>query len=314
MFRGRSALFDRLSGVFDNALIAQRQTVAPIDWYREAHGWAERTDLYVSATEAMFIEVATKAMAGAGLRPDQIDGLVFVSTTGISTPSIDARVAPGLGLRPDIARVPMFGLGCAGGVTGLATAARLLTGRGNFIDDYSPCSNVHHAAIVRSPHAHARILGYDVSAALAMEGVAGVITGADVARLTKPFSVGVTAPVHYYCAATDKARFVGEPVALAGVGEIDAGVASTFDAPPNPNVGLYQFVTNNPVTGQRTFDAASWASYLASGASWAQASWAEASWAEASWNSASWAEASWAEASWNANLDSMMASMASFSE
>ncbi len=80
----------------------------------------------------------------------------------------------------------------------------------------------------------------------------------------------------------------------AGVGEIDAGVASTFDAPPNPNVGLYQFVTSNAVTGLRTFDSASWASYLASGASWAQAS--------------------WAEASWNANLDSMMATMASFSE
>jgi serine protease AprX len=100
----------------------------------------------------------------------------------------------------------------------------------------------------------------------------------------------------------------------AGVGEIDGGVASTVDDPPNPNVGLYQFVAGNPVTGLRTFDAASWASYLASGASWAQASWAEASWAEASWNSASWAEASWAEASWNANLDSIMASMATLAE
>ncbi|HEV8439946.1 MAG TPA: xanthine dehydrogenase family protein molybdopterin-binding subunit [Methylomirabilota bacterium] len=92
--------------------------------------------------------------------------------------------------------------------------ARLLTGRGNFIDDHEPCGNVHHAAIVRSPHAHAKILGYDVSAALAMEGVVGVVTGEDVARLTKPFSVGVTAPIHYYCAATDRARFVGEPVAM----------------------------------------------------------------------------------------------------
>jgi alkylresorcinol/alkylpyrone synthase len=125
MFRGRAALFDRLSGTFDNALIDRRQTVAPIDWYREPHGWAERTDLYVSATERMFVDAVRKAIAGAGLRPEQIDGLVFVSTTGISTPSIDARVAPGLGLRPDVARVPMFGLGCAGGVTGLATAARL---------------------------------------------------------------------------------------------------------------------------------------------------------------------------------------------
>ena len=71
----------------------------------------------------MFEEAAVKAIAGAGLETAAIDGIVFVSTTGISTPSIDARVAPRLGLRPDIARVPIFGLGCAGGVTGLATAA-----------------------------------------------------------------------------------------------------------------------------------------------------------------------------------------------
>jgi len=91
---------------------------------------------------------------------------------------------------------------------------RLLTGRGSFIDDHPPVANAHHAAIVRSPYAHARIRGYDLSRALGMPGVAGIVTGADVAQLTRPFSVGVTAPVHYYCAATDKARFVGEPVAV----------------------------------------------------------------------------------------------------
>jgi 2-furoyl-CoA dehydrogenase large subunit len=91
---------------------------------------------------------------------------------------------------------------------------RLLTGRGTFIDDHPPVANLCHAAIVRSPHAHARVLGYDVAAALAMEGVVGVITGADVAAACKPFGVGVTTPVHYYPAATDKVRFVGEPVAV----------------------------------------------------------------------------------------------------
>ena len=91
---------------------------------------------------------------------------------------------------------------------------RLLTGRGTFIDDHPPIGNLFHAAIVRSPHAHARILGYDLAAALAMDGVVGVVTGADVLEHSKPFSIGVTAPVRYYCAATDKARFVGEPVAV----------------------------------------------------------------------------------------------------
>jgi len=92
--------------------------------------------------------------------------------------------------------------------------ARLLTGRGTYIDDHPPVANLFHAAIVRSPHAHARILGYEVKAARALQGIVGVLTGEDVLKHTKPFAVGVTAPVRYYCAATDKARFVGEPVAV----------------------------------------------------------------------------------------------------
>ena len=99
-----------------------------------------------------------------------------------------------------------------------------------------------------------------------------------------------------------------------GVGEIDAGVAATVANPPNPNIGLYQFVSNDPNTGKPSFSAASWASYLQTGASWSQASWAEASWAEASWNSASWAEASWSSASWSSNTDSMMSTMATLAE
>ncbi len=91
--------------------------------------------------------------------------------------------------------------------------ARLLTGRGRFVDDL-PIPNVHHAAIVRSPHAHARVRGYDTAGALAMPGVVAVLTGADVAAHTRPFPVGVTAPVRYFGAATDKVRFVGEPVAV----------------------------------------------------------------------------------------------------
>jgi 2-furoyl-CoA dehydrogenase large subunit len=92
--------------------------------------------------------------------------------------------------------------------------ARLLTGRGTYIDDHPPVANACHAAIVRSPLPHATIRGYDLSAALALDGVVGAITGEDVARHTKPFSVGVTAPIHYYCAATDRVRFVGEPVVV----------------------------------------------------------------------------------------------------
>src|SRR5262249_34977697 len=91
--------------------------------------------------------------------------------------------------------------------------ARLLTGRGAFVADL-PLKDAHTAAILRSPHAHARIRSIDTSAAVRAQGVVGVITGADALAHTQPFAVGVEAPVAYYCIATDKVRFVGAPVAV----------------------------------------------------------------------------------------------------
>jgi alkylresorcinol/alkylpyrone synthase len=125
LFGGRKALFDRLAGVFDNAAIAQRHIVAPIDWYESHHGWKERNRVYLDACDALFRDAAIKAIEQAGVSPSDIDGVVMVSTTGIATPSIEARNGPAIGLRADARRVPMFGIGCAGGVNGLATAARL---------------------------------------------------------------------------------------------------------------------------------------------------------------------------------------------
>ena len=124
-FGGKKALFDRLSGVFDHAGIARRHIVAPASWYEESHGWHDRNAVYLQASEALFEDAATAAIEQAHLTPDQIDGVVAVSTTGIATPSLEARVGPRIGLRDSARRVPIFGLGCAGGVNGLATAARL---------------------------------------------------------------------------------------------------------------------------------------------------------------------------------------------
>ena len=124
-FGGRKALFDRLSGVFDNAGISKRHIVAPLDWYMHDHGWHDRNAVYLKAAETLFIEAASAAIEKAGLTPDQIDGVVTVSTTGIATPSLEARAAAQVGLRDNVRRVPVFGLGCAGGVNGLSIASRL---------------------------------------------------------------------------------------------------------------------------------------------------------------------------------------------
>jgi alkylresorcinol/alkylpyrone synthase len=124
-FGGKKELFDRLSGVFDNAGIARRHIVAPQDWYMDSHGWHDRNARYLESSESMFAQTASAAIEKANLRPQDIDGVVTVSTTGIATPSLDARVGPRIGLPDDVRRVPVFGLGCAGGVNGLATASRL---------------------------------------------------------------------------------------------------------------------------------------------------------------------------------------------
>ncbi|MEA2288555.1 MAG: 2-furoyl-CoA dehydrogenase large subunit, partial [Solirubrobacteraceae bacterium] len=102
------------------------------------------------------------------------------------------------------------GVGAA--VTRVEDAA-LLTGRGRFLDDFEPIPGALQAAIVRSPHAHARIRGFDARRALATPGVHAVVGPDDIAGL-RPFALSVKAPMPYRPGATDRVRYVGEPVAV----------------------------------------------------------------------------------------------------
>jgi len=90
----------------------------------------------------------------------------------------------------------------------------LLRGAGRFMDDLQPVSNARHAAILRSPYAHARIVSLDPSAALAAPGVVGVLTGADVAAMSRPFPSAVDGARPYHAAAHEIAYYAGEPVAV----------------------------------------------------------------------------------------------------
>src|SRR6476619_5840139 len=69
-FGGQKALFDRLSGVFDNAGIARRHIVAPQDWYMDSHGWHDRNAVYLEAAESLFVEAGSAAIEKAGLKPN----------------------------------------------------------------------------------------------------------------------------------------------------------------------------------------------------------------------------------------------------
>lgn len=91
--------------------------------------------------------------------------------------------------------------------------AALLTGRARFIDDLGTPPGTLHAAILRSPHAHATIKALDVGSARAAPGVAAVLTGAEVTALTSSLLVGVKAPAACWPIAVDRVRYMGEPVA-----------------------------------------------------------------------------------------------------
>ena len=92
--------------------------------------------------------------------------------------------------------------------------AALLTGRGRYFDDAAVPPGTLHAAILRSPHGHAAITGIDTSRAASLAGVAAVLTGAEIKALTSSMVVGVKAPIECWPIATDRVRYMGEPVAV----------------------------------------------------------------------------------------------------
>ena len=125
----RFAQFERLVPAFENGGIEERRSVVPLDWFTTPHGWVDRTEAHVEGATALFRDAAQRALDRAGLEARDIDAIVTVSSTGIATPTLEARVAAGMGFRSDAMRVPVFGLGCAGGASGLAIARDLAAAR-----------------------------------------------------------------------------------------------------------------------------------------------------------------------------------------
>jgi alkylresorcinol/alkylpyrone synthase len=129
VFADRIDEFERFAGIFDATGIVKRHGVRPIDWYCEPRGWPDRTDVFLEAAEALFVDAASRALVSAGLAGGDVDTIVTVCSTGIATPSLEMRVAKRMSFRSDVMRVPIFGLGCAAGVSGLAIAAQLAEAR-----------------------------------------------------------------------------------------------------------------------------------------------------------------------------------------
>ena len=128
VFASKIPDFSRFMPVYENAAIETRYSSAPLEWYENPVNFAERNALYIETALNLLEKTAREAISKARLELDDIDGLVVVSSSGIATPSLDALLMERMQLKRNMERLPLFGLGCAGGVMGLARTAQLAQG------------------------------------------------------------------------------------------------------------------------------------------------------------------------------------------
>ena len=115
----KSAL-ERLMPIYENAGIERRFSCVPPEWYGEPLGWEEKNRLYIENAVDLIEESAAKVVTQSGVSAEELDLIISVSTTGIATPSLDARLMERPPFRCDCEQLPVFGFACAGGVLGLA--------------------------------------------------------------------------------------------------------------------------------------------------------------------------------------------------
>ncbi len=112
----------RLEKLHKNVLVGGRFLALPLERYDELDSFTEANDAYIAAAVDVGARAIENALESSSVELGEIDHLFFVTTTGIATPSIDALLVNRLGLRRDLKRSPLFGLGCAAGAVGVSRA------------------------------------------------------------------------------------------------------------------------------------------------------------------------------------------------
>ncbi len=129
IFESNDSEISRLLPVFANAGIESRAVAAPLEWLARPHGWRERQERFMTQARILAQQALRSCLDQAGLGPEEITGLVVACSTGSATPSLESYLIEDLGFRADLERLPIFGLGCAGGVLGLSRTAALARSR-----------------------------------------------------------------------------------------------------------------------------------------------------------------------------------------
>jgi alkylresorcinol/alkylpyrone synthase len=127
LFKNSFLDIERLLPVFHNGQIEERYFSMPLEWFSKQHSFQEKNDLYIQHAIEYSIEAIIKCLNNStflteSVSCEAIDAIFFISSTGIATPSIDARIMNVLPFSKHTKRIPIWGLGCAGGAAGIARA------------------------------------------------------------------------------------------------------------------------------------------------------------------------------------------------
>lgn len=114
---------DRLERLHRNVLVGGRHLALPLEEYERLATWGDANNAWIRVAQEVGAEAVLDGLAKAGLSKDEVDALIFVTVTGVATPSIDARLMNKLDLPSRVKRMPIFGLGCVAGAAGIARAA-----------------------------------------------------------------------------------------------------------------------------------------------------------------------------------------------
>jgi len=117
--------FKKMEKVYDNSGVNTRYLSEQLNWYFNEHNWSERNFLFKKNALSLLKKSIKKTIEKANIKPEKIGGIIFINSTGISTPTIDAEIFNLFNFNNDILRLPIFGYGCAGGVLGLKRAVEI---------------------------------------------------------------------------------------------------------------------------------------------------------------------------------------------
>ncbi|MFL5303391.1 MAG: type III polyketide synthase, partial [Anaeromyxobacteraceae bacterium] len=171
---------ERLEDLHRAVQVTARHLALPIEAYASLDTFQKSNDAWIAAAEDLGEAAVRAALDRAGLAPSDVDHLIFVTVTGIATPSIDARLVNRLRIKRTVKRTPIFGLGCVAGAAGLARAADDLRGAPDEVAvvlSVELCSLTLQRADVSVPNIVASGLFGDGAAAVVLEGGGRARTG-----------------------------------------------------------------------------------------------------------------------------------------